>query len=332
MRTAADIVIRPLRDGDYPALARIHNAVYPDALRTAGEMRDEVEMLDRKRFVAEWLVATDVATGDVVGYGAYRHAPWAYHPNKYRMALDVHPDHQGRGIGRRIMDEILSALAARGAERLNAGAREDDLRSIAFLGRYGFAEFAREFESRLDVANVDISRFAGYAERVAHLGITLTTLAEELQRDPRRLSAVYQAYCVLDASAPRESPDLARPDHWTLDDFVTRLVHHPRALPDAFFLAKLGDFYIGLSMLKSREGDPSVLQQDLTGVVAPYQGMGIATVLKLRTIEYARRGGYRRIDTFNSSKNAAMLAINGKLGFVRQPAWIAFMKNLEPSA
>ncbi len=59
-----------------------------------------------------------------------------------------------------------------------------------------------------------------------------------------------------------------------------------------------------------------------------YRGLGIATALKLRTIEYAQRDGYRVIRTFNSSRNDAMLAINQNLGFVRQPAWIGFWKSL----
>ncbi len=78
--------------------------------------------------------------------------------------------------------------------------------------------------------------------------------------------------------------------------------------------------------MKRSHGDPSLLHQELTGVIAPFQGHKVATALKLRTVEYARQHGYRTIRTFNSSRNEAMLAINRKLGFVPMPAWIGFVK------
>ncbi|HET8680038.1 MAG TPA: GNAT family N-acetyltransferase, partial [bacterium] len=236
--------------------------------------------------------------------------------------------HQGRGIGRRLMDDVLDALRSRGAAQVTAFAREDRPRSTSFLARYGFEEYARDFEMQLDVSGVALDQFSGYAQRVAAVGVTITTLAEEMIRDPHCLGAVYQAHSALDVGAPRDEPDLPSPEPATLDEFVTRLVHSPRALPDAFFLARLRDFYIGLSMMMRSDGDPALLRQELTGVLAPYRGLGIAMALKVRTIEYAQAQGYLRIRTFNSSKNDAMVAINTRLGFVRQPAWIAFQKAL----
>jgi ribosomal protein S18 acetylase RimI-like enzyme len=157
-----------------------------------------------------------------------------------------------------------------------------------------YIEQARDFELRLDVGSVDLQRFAGHTDRAASAGIAITTLAEELRRDPACLPGVFQAYCVLDVSAPREDPELPKPEPGTLGEFTTRLVEGRRALPDALFLAKFGELYVGLCMLMRSEGDPSLLYQELTGVLPAFQGLGIATALKLRTVDYAQRRGARR--------------------------------------
>lgn len=155
---------------------------------------------------------------------------------------------------------------------------------------------------------------------MAAIGVVITTLANERARDPDCLKAIYQVHTALGLSGPQDEPHI--PTAPSYEDFLRQEVHNPRTLPDAFFLAKLGDLYIGESWMQRIEGDPGLLDQALTAVLPMYQGLGIATALKLRTIEYAQRHGYREIVTFNSSRNAAMLAINRKLGFMPRPAWI----------
>jgi mycothiol synthase len=326
MRTATDVTIRDLQEGDYAVVAEIQSAVSPDAPRTSTEIREEITRLDRSRYVSEWFVAEERAGGRVVAFGAYRHTPWAFHPHKYRINLNVHPRYQSRGIGTRMMDQMLDALERRGAEQIMSYAREDRANAVAFLSRYGFSEYARDFEARLDVERCDLRTFGGYEERVSVRGITITTLARELEIDPHCLRAVYEVMGVLDIGAPREDPDL--PMVMPLSDFLAHDIHHPNALHDAFFLAKIGDFLVGMSALKRTGAQPEVLHQQLTGVLPEYRGIGIATALKLRTIAYAQRHGYREIRTWNSSRNTAMLAINTKFGFKRQPAWVAFRKTL----
>jgi len=326
MKTIADIEIRSERDDDFDSVAAMHNAIYPDWPVTADEMREHAGEVDPLRYVRVRLVAADRTSGRVVAAAAYHQVPWSFHPDRYLIRMMVHPDWQGRGIGGRLMDGMLGQLTARGAKWVQARAREDFARGLAFVERYGFTEHARTFESRLDVSQVDLSRFAGYATRAAELGITFTTLADELKHHPECLNAVYQMHCTLDIGAPRDDPELATPP--TFEEFLKHAVRSPRALPDGYFLAKFREMYVGETVLKKSDADPTFLYQELTGVLSDLRGLGIATALKIQGIEYARRYGYRQMQTFNSSKNEPMLAINTKLGFVRQPAWVEFQKTL----
>lgn len=322
MPTAADVIFRSLADGDYAAVARISSLILERPFGET-EKREHVREYEPDRFDQGWLIA-EHPDGGVVGYAWYYQLLVSFHPEKYGIRLAVHPDWQHRGIGRRLMDRTLDLIIGRGARRIRARAREDWDRSIAFLQGYGFAEHARSFESRLRVAQCDLARFAGDTERATQHGVVLTTLHEELRRNPDCLPAVYQLHCTLDVDGPRDDPELPAPPSY--ETFMATSVRSPLALPDAYFLAKIGEMYVGESVLKRNAADPAWLHQELTGVIATFRGLGIATALKLNTIEYAQRGGYCQIRTRNSDRNAPMLAINAKLGFVRQPVWIEYQK------
>ncbi len=51
-------------------------------------------------------------------------------------------------------------------------------------------------------------------------------------------------------------------------------------------------------------------------------------MLKLKAIRYAADHGVRVLKTWNETGNEGMLKINTQLGFVRQPAWIEYAKDL----
>jgi GNAT superfamily N-acetyltransferase len=325
MVSGPDVAIRSLRGADFSAVAGIWNAIHPDAPTSVEEIQHSYDRIDRTRYVSEWMVAVDPERARVLAYGYYHHAPWAHHPDKYRAGLFVHPDHRQRGIGARMIREILGALERRGAARVTMWTREDHAPGAMLLGRFGFTEYVRDFESRLQVADADVSASRRHTERLAARGITITTLGDELARDPDCLRALYHIHCILDMSAPREDPDAPTP--LAYQDFLRFEAQHPLTLPDGFFIAKHGELYIGESYLKRSDGDSQLLNQDLTGVLSLYQRGGIATALKLHTIEYAQHHGYREIRTFNSSLNTPILAINKRLGFVPRPAWVGYLKS-----
>lgn len=57
--------------------------------------------------------------------------------------IAVHPDHRGRGIGRRLLERALVVLASEGAVRVKLEVRASNDRAIALYERYGFTAHHR---------------------------------------------------------------------------------------------------------------------------------------------------------------------------------------------
>lgn len=112
------------------------------------------------------------------------------------------------------------------------------------------------------------------------------------------------------------------------EKWVADVLHNPQTLPDGFFVAMHGDAYVGMSNLWADRATDR-LHQGLTGVRQDYRRRGIATAMKVRGILFAQANGNSIIKTDNEVTNRPMLSINHRLGFVPQPAWIAFEKEME---
>jgi GNAT superfamily N-acetyltransferase len=88
--------------------------------------------------------------------------------------------------------------------------------------------------------------------------------------------------------------------------------------PDMVFLAKSGDAYAGFA---------SVIAFG-TAVHPAHRGRGVATALKARAVADAKRRGRRSVDSCTAQP--AMLAVNEKLGYVRDRAEVRLLKVLAP--
>jgi len=319
-----DIEIRQFEERDYDAVVAVSNAVVPDRPWTVDELRYEDDHLDRGKYMLERHVAVDRPTGILAGYGEVRHLPWNFHPRKFGMTIRVFPELWGRGIGSRLWDRLQQSLRAREALAVRTLVKEDRAHAVRFVQARGFSEVMRTWDSLLDVASCDLSRFQPDLARADAAGVAITTLGSEMARDPSCLPQVYALDMELGADVPNPEP-------FTPVEFTTwrhHTVDAPWFIPDAYFLAVVGGQYAGVSTLwKPWTGD--WLQQGLTGVRRAFRGRGIATALKVRTVEYARAHQCRQIKTENEIHNATMIAINDRFGFQRQPVWITFLKNLE---
>ncbi len=326
----AGLVIRAFDENserDYESLVAIGNAIEPDSPRTASEVRDGDKRRDprvkHRRFLAEW-------NGAVVGDGGFGQSPWNYHPRKFGMGVAVRPDHQGKGIGAALYDVILEAVRAHDPLRVTTGTRADRDRALRFLGDRGFVEEMREWESRLDVPVFDFAPYEAerVEQRVEQAGIRLTTMGE-LAADPDRDRKIHALENQLGADVPSTDPHT----DVTMEQWRKMLLESPNFLADGYQVAvhEATGEYVGLSMLFKRQADKD-LDTGLTGVSRDWRRKGIALALKLRAIRFAKEYGAPRIRTENEINNRGMLAINERLGFVKQPAWIVFVKRIAEDA
>ena len=314
------VKIRPF-NGEYEQLIAIQKAIDPDEGGNVESWRFDDDNWRHDRYFKERLVAED--DGKVVGWGQVYQMPWQFHPDKYRMNLDVHPEHQRHGVGSALFERLLGIVRGRKGERLRTDTQESRTAALGFLAKRGFEEIQRYWESRLDVKGFDFAPFASAEPRAATEGITLTTLQDELAvhgPEEKMLQALYDMEIAAFLDVP--FPDPATPFHF--DEWKKWVLEGPNRLDDAYFLAKDGEKYVGVSNMHKNPEHPGVIFQGFTGVIREYRGKGVAMALKIRTVRYARENEYREIRTGNNTRNRPMLRINEAMGFVKQPVWIEF--------
>lgn len=323
MRTSSKTVVRAATPADYPALVAINKASYPDYGETQDELRHWDETWDHEKYFRARVVAED--GGRVVGSGLVNHMRWAFVPTKYRIDITVHPEQRGRGHGSALYDAVLEQVRARDGRTVAASAKESMADGVRFLEKRGFREVKRDWESRLFVKGFDFAHFAKADERVARQGIRVTALADEMKRDSSALQKAFE----LNEDCRMDIPTVDPPTRHTFEEFRRDEIDAPNALLDAFFMAIDKDGrYLGVSNMFRSLDDPTFLWQGITGVRRDARGRGVAMALKLRTVRFAVDRGIDHIKTWNDVNNRPMLSINEAMGFVRQPAWIAYEKDL----
>ena len=313
-------MIRPFTPDDYPTLARIASAAFPEYPASAEEKEFGDARRDPKCRHGRWLIERD---GRAVGYGEYGQRSGSYHPRRFHINVIVEPQWQGRGLGKALYDQVMSALTEFDPLSVRVEIREDEERAAQFLQDRGFVEDMRSFESRLDVAAFDPASWIDAEERVQASGIQFRTL-RELEDMPGHWQKHYEMTQELRADVPSSEPHT----HLEKSVWLSAFLKNPGLMRDAYLFAVKDGEYIGVTALRSSRSENG-LTTGLTGVKREYRRQGIALALKLKAITWAKENGYPSIKTWNEANNRGMLGINERLGFVRQPAWLDMVKVLK---
>ena len=138
------------------------------------------------------------------------------------------------------------------------------------------------------------------------------TLAAE-GNTPTARRQLYEVNCTASIDDPAATDDVFDP----FEDYEVHVLDTYWFQPEGQFMAFDVDRAVGLSAV-SYFAETNSMHNMLPGEDPDYRGRKIAQALKLLTILHAKAIGAASIATQNDSVNAPMLAINRKLGYVRQ--------------
>ncbi len=317
--------IRAFTVEDYDAVSNLRNITYCDFTKDADELRVRDERFPEKCRWARWVAESD---GCVVGYGEYSQNMYGYNPRKFSLNLAVHPTCYGQHIGTSLYNTVIAAIEPFDPLNVDAWSRADMPCLVGFLERRGFVSNAELFTSILDISAFDPERWASHVSRLSAQGLELRSLDELGVSDPDVQRKVYEMWLDVRQDMPIPPGEVRAQVPFELwwDQLDV-----PSLFPAAFFIALDGIRFVGTSQL-FRSPEAGEVRTGLTGVVRSHRRRGIALGLKVHALTFARRLGFKRTITENSSENVGMLAINQRLGFVRNPAWVRYVKTFGPPA
>jgi GNAT superfamily N-acetyltransferase len=281
------MIRRAETDADLAAYCDVWNAITP---REPTRLEDVKRRLERQ---PERLYLVALEEEGVVGVGFC--GP-SQSPERTAVVVRVLPEHRRRGIGSELLDRVVAHAAQLERPQISGMVFEDDPESIAWVTNRGFEEYDRQ---------VELSRELSSAEAEAQIpaGIELTEL------DESRHAEAYEVWAECYPDMPL-SPAIPAP---TYDEWLEEEVCGPITL-----LALEDGRVVGAAALLERVD--GLAEHGLTAVRRSHRGRGIATGLKQALIHWAAANGYRELTTWTQDGNAAMQAVNLKLGYRPRPA------------
>ena len=317
--------LRAFNDPDWPTVSAIASARAGNDTPGYELWINRRQKFDESRFFRRQYVVED-ANKQIIAYGAVEQS--VYLP-KYRVLLLADPQWLKQGVGNLLLDQLAEDLREAKAITVSCRQYASETELIELLKSRGFVEVSRVFDLRINVAAADVSLFAPLRKQIEDQGILISTFADERVRDPRCVEKLYELTTLLSQDDPARGQIV--PAEYNAREALMWL-EMPYVIPDAYFIAKHGDEYVGVSDVSLFEALPRGLTQGFTGVKREYRRRGLATALKVCGIAYAQSHGYQIIQSFNKPEQVGIRALNEKLGFEVMFEYVSLEKCLRDVA
>jgi len=280
--------------------------------------RQEVEDQDWAHYDA--VVALDGQIISAFGAGAPKPGTPDYATNGHLMWVTaaVLEPWRRRGIGHAWLRYALDKLPLTGATTLTTGAQEPD--GHAFLQWLAGDPKQRQRYSRVDFRTLDWETIDRW---VAEQAVRAPGYALEVYNG-RLPEPLWEEYCAAKTEQMRHIPrdDLDMGD-WNFDaddqrEFYKRLDVY-QADHHVVWVRDPGGRIVAITDIGYFPYEPHYIQQFFTGVHPDARGLGLGKLVKARMLQCVRAAYADKdihwVRTDNATTNAAMLAINERLGF-----------------
>jgi RimJ/RimL family protein N-acetyltransferase/L-amino acid N-acyltransferase YncA len=266
-------------------------------------------------------VAQDEA-GDLLGfYWAARDRAIA---ERASFFLYVSPEGRRQGIGGRIYDDLVEAMAAAQFKQLRTSLPNTHVEEQAFAGRRGFVEIARSLAMRLDLDSFDDRPYDEIIARLQGEGFQFTSM-EALGNTEDAQRKLYQ----LNETTSMDTPGTDGSPSWaSFEDFQRSVCQSDwyRPAGQMVVIDTASGEWAGMSAI-SRFDDYAYNLH--TGVDQRYRGRKLAQAVKVLALRYAREVlQVSTVRTHHNAKNLPMIAIDQKFGYVRVSGTVLMEKSL----
>ena len=296
-------VIRELLPTDDAAAFRIMSVVYPAFVQTEAGFLHRMEAVPPEAQWQGWVAEVD---GAIVGWSRSQ-IRYEESGGSANIGVVVLPEWRRRGIGSALYEPALAHVAD--APRYYAFAGED---GRGFAEAHGYRLTRTSRVSSLDPRAVDTS--------------DLDRASVELQP---LIEAGPEATFAVDSVTALDVPADEPPDQMDFELWRRRYWESPDIDFASSFGARVDDRLVAISYVGiDLPGDRAL--SAFTGTLPEYRGRGLARLVKLAVVRRLNELGVSRLLAYNHDENAAMLAVNDRLGF--RPVVTQYFYVLEGSA
>jgi GNAT superfamily N-acetyltransferase len=317
--TKTDLKFRAAGAGDAAFAADVDTAVRPQSPRDPKVYEYWWAQPDENWVYSRFVVARGERR---IGYAIAEHPRWDVQPERYgTVEGNLLPAERSRAKLDTVYASMEERVIADGAKILSAWTNEDDaVRIETLLGRgYTEGRHGRRWELDL-VANREklLAMTLESRVRMKKEGVRMLTLAAD--DDPNVIEKIWrlseEAGDDVPTTEPRVPEEVAS---------YTRWVNAPEIHRDRFWIARVGDDVVGVSVL----GYPPVrgiVGTEWTATARSVRGRGIARALKCETLAQAIALGVDRVRTGNDAANDPILHINETMGYRLIPGGMQFLR------